>query len=264
MAQRAAPALAGKVALITGGGRGIGREIALALAQQGANIALSARKEAEIAAVAAEIRTFGRRTISVVADVTDPAQVSAMRAAIANELGAVDILVNNAGAAGSARFLDHDDALWHQMLTANLSSVYYVSKAFVPAMAGRGWGRVINIASMHAKVGGAYVAAYTAAKHGVLGLTRALAVELVAKNITVNAICPGYVDTDMTRGSIENVRARTGMSDLEARGVFEDMSPQKRLIAPQEVAAVAVLLASEVAQGITGQAISVDGGKVMI
>jgi NAD(P)-dependent dehydrogenase (short-subunit alcohol dehydrogenase family) len=256
--------LAGKVALVTGGGRGIGRAIALALAQQGADVAVSARRDDEIALVAAAIRALGRRALSVVADVTDAAQVASMRAAIADELGAVDVLINNAGAAGSARFLDHDDALWHQMLAANLTSVYYVSKAFVPAMVERGWGRVVNIASMHARVGGAYVAAYTAAKHGVLGLTRALAVELVAKQITVNAICPGYVDTAMTRGSIQHVSERTGMSEAAARSAFEDLSPQRRLITPDEVAAVAVLLASEAARGITGQAISVDGGKVML
>jgi NAD(P)-dependent dehydrogenase (short-subunit alcohol dehydrogenase family) len=264
MTQAARATSAGKVALVTGGGRGIGRAIALALAREGVDLVVSARHAGEIAQVADEVRALGRRALSLVADVSDPAQVTALRDAVAEQLGGVDILVNNAGAAGSAKFLGHDDALWHHMLAANLTSVYYVSKAFVPAMVERGWGRVITVASMHAKVGGAYVAAYTAAKHGVLGLTRALAVELVASKITVNAICPGYVDTAMTRGSIENVRARTGMSEEQARRVFEDMSPQRRLIAPEEVAAVAVLLASDAAQGITGQAISVDGGKVML
>ncbi|MBC8075012.1 MAG: SDR family oxidoreductase, partial [Chloroflexales bacterium] len=145
----------------------------------------------------------------------------------------------------------------------NLTSVYYVAKAFMPAMVERKWGRVINIASIHSKIGGAYVAAYTASKHGVLGLTRALAVEFVAKNITVNAICPAYVNTPMTRSSIDRVMARTGRSEAEATRVFEEISPQKRLIEPEEIAALAVLLAGDAAKGITGQGINVDGGTVM-
>jgi NAD(P)-dependent dehydrogenase (short-subunit alcohol dehydrogenase family) len=255
--------LEGKIALVTGGGRGIGRAIALALAGQGADVGVSARSIGEIDAVAEEIRGLGRRSLSVACDVTNPEQVEQMAATIANELGPVDILVNNAGAAGSHKFLGHDDALWHHMIAVNLTGVYYVTKAFAPAMVERRWGRIINIASVQSKIGGRYVVAYTAAKHGVLGLTRALALELAGDNITVNAICPAYVDTPMTEAAITNIVARTKKSAAEARQILEQFSPQKRLIEPEEVAAVAVLLAGDAAKGITGQGINIDGGAVM-
>jgi 3-hydroxybutyrate dehydrogenase len=255
--------LSGRTALVTGASRGIGRAIALALAEQGADIVVAARDQSAVDAVAAEIRSLGRRSMGVIVDVTNPAQIEEIRTTVESELGPVDILVNNAGASDSHKFVGHDDAIWHRMIEINLNSAYYVTKAFIPAMVERQWGRIINIASMHSKIGGPYVAAYTAAKHGVLGLTRSLALEFVTKNITVNAICPAYVRTPMTSSSIDRMVARTGMSEAEASKVLEEMSPQKRLIEPEEVAAVTVLLASEAAKGITGQAINVDGGKVM-
>ena len=149
------------------------------------------------------------------------------------------------------------------MLEINLTSVYRVCKAVVPGMVARRWGRIINIGSTASKVGARYIAAYTAAKHGVLGLTRALAVELNPYNITVNAICPGYVDTPFTAGVIANIVARTGKSAAEVRQSLASFNPQQRLITPEEVATVAVMLAGEAARGITGQAINVDGGEVM-
>jgi NAD(P)-dependent dehydrogenase (short-subunit alcohol dehydrogenase family) len=149
------------------------------------------------------------------------------------------------------------------MLAINLTSVYLVTKAFVPPMIERRRGRIINIASTASKVGGKYIAAYTAAKHGVLGLTRALAVELVAHNITVNAICPGYVNTPMTDDNIASIVARTGLTEADARRTLEKLSPQNRMIEADEVAALVVLLASDIAQGINGQAINIDGGAVM-
>jgi NAD(P)-dependent dehydrogenase (short-subunit alcohol dehydrogenase family) len=255
--------LTGRRALVTGAGRGIGRAIALAFAQAGADVALTARTSSEIEPLAAEIEALGRGSLAVTCDVTVPEQVRDMAALVIDAMGGIDILVNNAGSAGSHKFLDHPDELWHRMLLANLTSVYYVTKAFVPALVERRWGRIVNIASVAARVGGPYVAAYTASKHGVLGLTRALAVELVQYNITVNAICPGYVDTPMTQASIANIVARTGRSQEQAREALEKMSPQGRLIEPEEVAAVAVFLAQESSKGITGQAINVDGGAVM-
>jgi 3-hydroxybutyrate dehydrogenase len=255
--------LAGRRAVVTGAGRGIGRCIALALAQAGADVAVTARTQTELEALVAEIQALGRRSLAVCCDVTDPEQVKHMAETLLAGLGGLDILVNNAGNAGSHKFANHPDDLWHRMLAVNLTSVYYVTKAFVPTLINQRWGRIITIASIASRVGGGYIAAYTAAKHGVLGLTRALAVELMPHNITVNAICPGYVNTPMTDASIANIVARTGMSQEQAREVLEKSSPQHRLMEPEEVAAIAVFLAQDIAKGITGQAINLDGGGVM-
>src|SRR5215831_2159296 len=243
--------LAGRRAVVTGAGRGIGRCIALALAQAGANVAVTARTQAEIEQLVAEIRVMDRQSLAVPCDVTDSEQVKHMASTLIEGLGGIDILVNNAGNAGSHKFLNHPDELWHRMLSVNLTSVYYVTKAFVPKLIDQHYGRIINIASLASRVGGSYIAAYTAAKHGVLGLTRALAIELLPNNITVNAICPGYVNTPMTDASVSNIAARTGMTELKAREILETTSPQKRLIEPEEVATVAVFLAQDVNKGIT-------------
>ncbi|HZC05654.1 MAG TPA: SDR family NAD(P)-dependent oxidoreductase [Ktedonobacterales bacterium] len=255
--------LAGKRAVVTGATKGIGRSVTLALAAAGADVALNARGEADLTALRAEIEGMGRRALALPCDVTDPGQVTRRLARPALDAwGSVDILVNNAGNAGSAKFLDHPDELWHRMLAINLTSVYYVTKAFTPAMITQRSGRIITVASIAGKVGGKYIAAYTASKHGVVGLTRALAVELNQHGITVNAICPGYVDTPMTDASVANMVTRTGMSSEQARQALERMSPQNRLITPDEVASVAVFLAQDGSRGITGQAINVDGGEV--
>ena len=250
------------IAFITGGGKGIGEAIALALARQGIRVAVASRTQSDVARVASSIRQNGGEAIAVVCDVTQPASIAAAVEQVKHELGNITILVNNAGASASQKFVEHDDALWHQMIDVNLNSVYYVCKAVAPMMIEANWGRIINIASVMSKVGGKYIAAYTAAKHGVLGLTRALAVELVAHNITVNAICPGYVDTPMTDRSIANIAARTKLSPADARKALEKFNPQNRLITPDEVAIVALMLVGENARGITGQAINVDGGAV--
>lgn len=263
MANEELLALAGKRAVVTGASRGIGRSIALALASAGADVAIVARTTADLEALAEEVRTLGRRAPVLACDVTDPHQVARMAEAALGELGRVDILVNNAGTAGSHKFLGHPDELWHRILALNLTSVYYVSKAFAPAMVEQREGRIINIASIASKVGGRYTAAYTASKHGVLGLTRSLALEMVAYNITVNAICPGWVDTPMTHSGIATIVARTGMTEDEARKTLAETSPQHRLVQPEEVAAVAVFLAQDTSKSITGQALNVDGGTVM-
>ena len=257
------PILAGKRAVITGAGRGIGRSIALALAGAGADVALTARTGSELDELVAQIQALGRTALSVPCDVTDPDQVQRMSQTLLTGLGGIDILVNNAGNAGSHKFLNHPDELWHRMIAINLNSVYYVSKAFVPAFIAQRSGRIINIASIASRVGGTYIAGYTAAKHGVLGLTRALAVELLPYNITVNAICPGYVDTPMTDASVSNISTRTGMAASQAREVLEKTSPQKRLMEPEEIASLALFLAQDSSKGITGQAINIDGGGVM-
>src|SRR5215831_14914331 len=243
--------LAGKRAVVTGAGRGIGRSIALALAQAGADVAVTARTYSEIEQLVTEIQSIGCRSLAISCDVSDSQQVAHMATTFTEGLGGIDILVNNAGNAGSHKFLNHPDELWHRMLSVNLTSVYYVTKAFVPKLIDQHYGRIINIASLASRVGGSYIAAYTAAKHGVLGLTRALAIELLPNNITVNAICPGYVNTPMTDASVSNIAARTGMTELKAREILETTSPQKRLIEPEEVATVAVFLAQDVNKGIT-------------
>jgi 3-hydroxybutyrate dehydrogenase len=255
--------LAGKRAVVTGAGRGIGRAIALAFARSGADVAITARTSPELEVLALDVEALGRKCITVVCDVTDPESVRAMSEAALWGLGGVDILVNNAGNAESHKFLDHPDELWHRMIAVNLTSVYYVTKALAPRMVENGSGRIINIASTAARVGDRYVAAYTAAKHGVLGLTRSLAAEFAQHNITVNAICPGFVDTPMTEASLANIVKRTGRTEQEARAALEKTSPQNRLIDPEEIAALAVYLACDLSRGITGQAINVDGGTVM-
>ena len=257
--------LIGKRAVVTGASRGIGRSIALALAAAGADVAVTARTKAEIDELADEIARMGRSAVAIACDVTQQDDVAMKLAGgvLGGGLGGIDILVNNAGASGSAKFLGHDDELWHRMLEINLTSVYYVTKAFVPAMVAQRSGRIITIASIAARTGAKYIAAYAASKHGVLGLMRALAVELNPYNITVNCVCPGYVDTPMTDRSIANVAAKTGIGEQQAREALEKMSPQGRLVQPEEVARIAVFLADPASASITGQAINVDGGSVM-
>lgn len=255
--------LDGRVALITGAGQGIGRAIALAYAAEGATLVLAARTVPALEALAAEVGAAGGRAYVTPCDVTDQAQVEAMAAAARERAGPVDILVNNAGIAGSHKFVGHPDELWQRIIEVNLTGVFRVTRAIVPQMVERRWGRVIMIASVASRIGGAYMAAYAASKHGVLGLTRSLATELNRHGVTVNAICPGYVDTPMADGAAANIARQTGRTPTEAMAQLAASSPQNRLIAPAEVAAVAVMLASATAHGITGQAINVDGGMVM-
>ena len=257
--------LADKLALITGGGRGIGRAIALAFARAGARIAVVARTEAEVARVAEEIKVgCGVETLHAPCDVADARDVARVFALVNERFGrGCDILVNNAGIAESAPLVQTDDELWQRHLGVNLSGTFYCTRAALPAMLARGWGRVINVASIAGKTGAPYIAAYAASKHGVLGLTRAAALEVATKGVTVNAICPGYVDTDMTTRALANIEAKTGRSAADALEAIKRQSPQQRLVTPEEVAALALLLASDEGRGINGQAINVDGGTVL-
>jgi 3-hydroxybutyrate dehydrogenase len=254
-----------KLAVITGGGRGIGRAIALAFAREGAAIALAARTLAQVEEVAGEITArFGVKTLPVVCDVSEIASVAKLFQAINDSFGrGPDIMVNNAGIAESAPLTKTNDELWHRHLAINLSGTFYCTRAVLPEMIDRGWGRIINIASIAGKTGAPYIAAYSASKHGVLGLTRSAALEVAARGITVNAICPGYVDTEMTTRGIENITKKTGLSADQAMDSIKKMSPQNRVIDPEEVAALALLLASDEGRGINGQAINVDGGSVL-
>ena len=249
-----------RTALITGAGRGIGRAVALALASGGCRVAVSARTADEIDAVAEEVRAAGGTALAVPCDVTDSESIAALIEAVAAQLGPPLIIVNNAGASGSHKFEGHPDELWHRMLAVNLTGTYLVTKAAAPAMLAAGWGRVVNIGSVASLTGAPYIAAYTAAKHGVLGLTRALAAEWAPRGITVNLVAPGYVDTPMTDASVANIMHRTGRDEASARSAITDMSPQRRLVQPEEVALVVRMLVEDGAGSITGAVIAVDGG----
>jgi 3-hydroxybutyrate dehydrogenase len=253
--------LKNKLVTITGGGRGIGRAIALAFAKEGATVVVSARTAAQVEAVANEI---GANALAIVCDVSDPASVKQMFANSHETFGrGPDILVNNAGIAEGATLVQTDDELWHRHLAINLSGTFYCTREALPSMLEQRWGRIINIASIAGKTGAPYISAYAASKHGVLGLTRSVAHEVAQAGITANAICPGYVDTEMVSRGIERITTRTGRSAEEALETLKSMSPQRRLVTAEEVAAVALLLASDDGRGITGQAINVDGGTLM-
>ncbi len=255
--------LEGRRAVVTGGSRGIGRAVAAALAEAGAAVAIVARGAEALEAAAAAIERDGHRVVALACDVTDRSQVAALPARVRATLGDPDVLVNNAGGADTHKLLDHPDELWERMLRLNLTSVYLVTKAMLPSLVASGRGRLINVASTAAKSGARYAAAYAAAKHGVLGFTRSLALELATAAVTVNAVCPGYADTPMTAESIERIVSRSGRSADDARRALESMSPQGRLIRAEEVAALVCFLAGDAAAAITGQAINVDGGAVM-
>jgi 2-hydroxycyclohexanecarboxyl-CoA dehydrogenase len=256
--------LANRIALITGGGRGIGRAIAFAFAREGARVAVVARTEQEVARVAEEVRDECKvETTHAICDVSDGESVARAFANIETNLGTVDILVNNAGIAESAPLVKTSDELWQRHLSINLSGTFYCMRAALPQMIERGWGRIINIASIAGKTGAPYISAYTASKHGVLGLTRTAALEVATKGVTANAICPGYVDTDMTTRALETIEAKTGKSAADSLEAIKRMNPQDRLVTSEEVAALALLLASEEGRGINGQAINVDGGSIL-
>ena len=256
------PELAGKVALVTGGGRGIGRSVALALAAAGADVAVTARTAEQVEETAAAVGQTGRRTMALVCDVGDRKQVEQALARVREQLGSPLILVNNAGIAGSAKLAETTDEMWDRMLRVNATGAFYFMRAALPLMLEAGWGRIINMASVAAKAGAAYISAYAASKHALMGLTRAVAAEVAGKGITVNAICPGYVDTEMTSNSVDNISARTGRTTAQARRILEGFSPQNRLITVEEVAALAAYLCSDAARGINGQGVVVDGGAV--
>ena len=253
--------LEGRHALVTGAARGIGAEIARALAADGASLSLLGRRRDALQQLADSLP--GARHAVIVADVADADSVTAAFAQARAALGPIAILVNNAGQAESAPFHKTSLALWQRMLGVNLTGSFLCAQAALPDMLGAGWGRIVNIASTAGQRGYAYVCAYAAAKHGVLGLTRSLALEMAKKGITVNAVCPGYTETDILRDSIANVVAKTRRSEEDARAEFAKTNPQGRIVQPDEVADAVRWLCSDAAAAVTGQAISVSGGEVM-
>jgi NAD(P)-dependent dehydrogenase (short-subunit alcohol dehydrogenase family) len=248
--------LKGKHAVVTGASRGIGLAIARALLAQGARVTLMARDAGALEAAAAGL---GRDTARQTADVADAASVNDAFA----RAGAVDILVNNAGQAASAPFGRTDAALWQRMLDVNLTGAYHCMQAALPGMLDAGWGRVVNVASTAGLTGYRYVAAYCAAKHGLVGLTRALALEVAARGVTVNAVCPGFTDTDIVADAVANIVRKTGRTADEARAELAAGNPQERLVQPDEVAHAVAWLCMPGAAAMNGQAIAVAGGEVM-
>lgn len=249
--------LAGRHALVTGGGSGIGAAIACAFAEAGARVTIAGRR-ADALAHTAQAIGLPNESCGVM-DVTDAGSIATIAAA----LGPIDILVNNAGKAGSAPFLKSSPALLDDMLNVNLRGCWLTTQAFLPGMLERGWGRVINIASTAGLQGYAYVAAYVAAKHAVVGLTRALALEVARRGVTVNAICPGFTETPLLDAAVATITAKTGRSDADARTELARGNPMGRLVRPEEVADAAVWLAAPGAAAINGQSIAVCGGEVM-
>lgn len=247
-------------ALVTGAGQGIGEAIARQLLAQGARVTVLGRHAEPLQKL---VDQYPGQCQMALADVADAKQVETAFAQAAAVHGGIHILVNNAGQASSAPFMKMDAAHWQQMLAVNLTGTMHCMQQVLPAMSAAGWGRIVNVASTAGLVGYAYVAAYVAAKHGVVGLTRALALEYALSGITINAVCPGYTETDLVKTSIERVVAKTGRSAQEALAEFVKGNPQKRLVQPQEVADAVMWLCGKGASAITGQSIAVAGGEVM-
>lgn len=249
---------AGRTALITGGGRGIGRAIAERLARDGIEIIVMGRTEAEIVAVARELR--GQ---AIAVDLSSRASTDEALGKLASLAPRIDILVNNAGIAESLPLARSVDEMWDRQMEINATSAFRLCRALVPPMVDRGWGRVVNIASNAGLTGYRYSAAYCASKAAMIGMTRSLAVDLAKTGVTMNAVCPGWVETKMASEAVSRIVKTTGRSEADARTALEKMSPQGRMIAPEEVALVVGMLCEGGARGIHGQTIVVDGGQVM-
>ena len=256
--------LANNVALISGAGRGIGRAIALRFAQEGAAVALLARSEPDLAALAGEISATGGRALALPADVTDEHAVGRAVASAGEELGPIDALVNCAGIYRVARFWEQSLEEWKQIFDVNVHGTFIVTRAVLPAMMARRSGRVITLASTAGKWGTAQQAAYNASKHAQLGMMRSLALETAPFGIRVNAICPSYVDSPMTDEQFPALAALRGLTEAELRRSLNAATPIGRLVRLDEIPPLAVYLASPESEGMTGQAITLDGGRLFI
>jgi NAD(P)-dependent dehydrogenase (short-subunit alcohol dehydrogenase family) len=246
-----------RTALVTGAGRGIGQAVAARLAADGYRVALTARSEDQLAETA---RLCGGETLVMPADMLDPAAPDAVVSRVEEAWGPVDVLVANAGAGESAPIARLTDEMWQRQIDLNLTAPFRCVRRVVPGMVDRKWGRVVVLASIASKRGEPYIAAYTAAKHGVLGMVRSVAAELARTGVTVNAVCPAYVDTPMTDGTVESIVATTGRTAEEARQALERKQPIGRLITVDEVADTVLFCVAN--GGVTGQGVNVDGGAV--
>jgi 3-hydroxybutyrate dehydrogenase len=256
--------LSGKTALVTGGASGIGKAIALKLAQDGAKVAIASRNISRVARVA---EAFSQTSLAVrpfAMDVRDKAKVERAVNAIVSELGAPHILVNNAGISGLSMISDPDDSRWYDIIDTNLNGLYLVTKAVLQHMPDHAGGRVINISSVLGKFGVPGYTAYCTTKHGMIGFTRALALEVVSRGITVNAICPGWVDTEMAELGIKETAALQGIAPAEFRAQATAAVPIQRFLEADEVAELVCYVASDAARGITGQAMNICGGQTMV
>jgi NAD(P)-dependent dehydrogenase (short-subunit alcohol dehydrogenase family) len=255
-----AGALAGRHALVTGAGKGIGAAIVAALSRAGASVSLLGRHRGSLDSTAAAL--IGRSYV-VSADVTDAAALRAAIQAASTTLGPVDILINNAGAAASEALHKSSDEVWARMLAVNLTAPYHAIREVLPGMLARNYGRIVNIASTAGLTGYAYTSAYCAAKHGLVGLTRSAARETARQNITINAVCPGYTDTDIVGDAVANISTKTGRSAAEALASLTSCNPQGRLVKPAEVANTVLWLCVPGSESVTGQSIVVAGGELM-
>jgi NAD(P)-dependent dehydrogenase (short-subunit alcohol dehydrogenase family) len=252
----------GRTAVITGGGRGVGAAIATRLAKAGAAVLVAARTASQVQDVAARLRAEGHVVHADTCDVGDQTSIERLAAVAAERLGRVDILINNAGVATAAAV--HKTSLddWNRMFTINATGAFLCLKAFLPAMLQRRWGRVVNVVSVAGLSADRYMAAYAASKHAMMGLTRAAAAESAPHGVTVNAVCPGYLATDMTRETIARIVQATGRTEAQALEALLQMTRQRRLIEPDEVAAAVACLCTEEARGINGEALVIDGGDL--
>jgi NAD(P)-dependent dehydrogenase (short-subunit alcohol dehydrogenase family) len=247
---------------VTGGGRGLGACIAGRLASAGAAVLVAARTRAEVDAVADGLRATGASVHAAVCDVARTEDVDRLAETARDRLGRVDILVNNAGASMGAPLARTSLEDWNRLIAVNATGAFLCVQAFLPAMVEARWGRVVNVASIAGLLGDRYTAAYTASKHAVVGLTRAVAAEVAGQGVTVNAVCPGYLRTSMTTANLARIAQATGRSEENVLAAIVSRSPQKRLIEPEEVAAAVVFLCTDDARAITGESLVIDGGEL--